>query len=48
MTPMTESRRWPAAIVLGLLFVVLVNAALAWIAVRGADPVVSTYSTPAR
>jgi hypothetical protein len=48
MTPTTESRRWPLAIGLGLLFVVLVNLGLAWIAVRGADPVVSTYSTPAR
>ena len=46
MTPTTESRRWPLAIGLGLLFVVLVNVALAWIAIRGADPVVSTYITP--
>ena len=48
MTPTTESRRWPLAIGMGLLFVVLVNVALAWIAIRGADPVVSTYSTPSR
>jgi hypothetical protein len=36
------------AIVLGLLLVVLVNLALAWIAVAGADPVVGTYATPVR
>jgi len=48
MTPTTEWRRWPVAIVLGLLFVVLVNAGLAWIAISGEDPVLSTYSTPVR
>jgi hypothetical protein len=48
MTPTVESRRWPVAIVLGLLLVVLVNVALAWIAVAGADPVVGTYATPVR
>jgi hypothetical protein len=48
MTATRESRRWPLAIGLGLLAVVLINIAFAWIAVRGADPVVSTYATPAR
>ncbi|MEO8029228.1 MAG: hypothetical protein ABI765_00195 [Gemmatimonadota bacterium] len=51
MAPTTEpgsGRLWPRAIWLGLTLVVLVNLAMAWIAVRGADPVVSSYSTPQR
>ena len=48
MTATTDSRRWPWAIALGLLFVVLVNVAMAWVAVRGADPVVRSYSTTSR
>jgi hypothetical protein len=39
---------WPIAIVLGLLFVIAVNIVVAVIAVRGADPVVSSYNTEPR
>jgi hypothetical protein len=42
------ARRWPWAIAIGLLIVVLVNAAFAYIAVHGADPVVSSYLTEPR
>ncbi|MDZ4862613.1 MAG: hypothetical protein SGJ01_04130 [Gemmatimonadota bacterium] len=41
-------RRWPWAIALGLLLVILVNVAFAWIAISGADPVVSSYTTESR
>jgi len=45
-----ESRRspWPLAIVLGLLFVIVVNLVVAIIAVRGADPIVSSYNSEPR
>lgn len=42
------ARRWPWAIGLGLAFVVLVNAVFAYLAVRGADHVVSSYRTEPR
>lgn len=41
-------RGWPLGIALGLLLVILINAAFAYIAVHGADPVVSSYSTEPR
>lgn len=40
--------RWPWAIGVGLAFVVVVNAVFAYLAVRGADPVVSSYRTEPR
>jgi hypothetical protein len=40
--------RWPLAIALGLLLVILVNAVFAYIATSGADPVVSSYNTEPR
>jgi hypothetical protein len=46
--PESIDRRWPWGIALGLLLVVLVNAAFAWIAIRGADPVVASYRTEPR
>ena len=39
---------WPWAIVAGLLFVILVNAAMAYIAIHGSDPVVDSYRTESR
>jgi hypothetical protein len=39
---------WPYAIVGGLLIVIAVNIVMAVIATRGADPVVSSYSTEPR
>lgn len=42
------SHRWPWAIAIGLFLVVLVNALFAYIAVNGADSVVSSYTTEAR
>jgi hypothetical protein len=41
-------RAWPWAIALGLLLVVLVNALFAYVAVHGADDVVSSYRTEPR
>jgi hypothetical protein len=41
-------RRWPWAIAIGLFLVIVVNALFAWIAVSGADPVVSSYNTERR
>lgn len=43
-----SDRIWPWAIGFGLLLVVLVNAAFAFIAIHGADSVVSSYSTEPR
>ena len=42
------ARRWPWGIGIGLAFVVAVNAVFAYLAVRGADPVVSSYRTERR
>jgi preprotein translocase subunit SecE len=39
---------WPHAILLGMLLVVLVNVAFIYIAVSGADQVVSSYVTEHR
>lgn len=39
---------WPHAIVLGMLVVILVNVAFIYIAVSGADQVVSSYLTEHR
>lgn len=44
----TEGRHWPWGIVLGLLLVVIVNVVFAFVAIRGADPVVSSYRTEPR
>jgi hypothetical protein len=44
-----ESRSpWPWAIVIGLALVILVNAAMAYIAIQGRDPVVGSYRTESR
>jgi hypothetical protein len=42
------ARRWPWGIGIGLAVVVLVNAVFAYLAVRGADHVVSSYRTERR
>jgi hypothetical protein len=39
---------WPAAIVAGLLLVILVNIGFIVVAVGGADEVVESYTTEAR
>lgn len=41
-------RRWPWGIAIGLAFVVLVNAFFAYVAIHGADSVVSSYKTETR
>lgn len=41
-------RRWPWGIAAGLFIVVLVNALFAYVAISGADPVVSSYQTEPR
>lgn len=41
-------RRWPRIIVAGLAIVILVNAIFAYLAIHGADTIVSSYSTEAR
>jgi hypothetical protein len=44
-----ESRSpWPWAIVIGLTLVILVNAAMAYIAIQGSEPVVDSYRTESR
>ncbi|HXG43942.1 MAG TPA: hypothetical protein VNJ71_04200 [Gemmatimonadales bacterium] len=40
--------RWPLAIAVGLLVVVVVNALFAYVAIRGADAVVPSYQTEPR
>jgi hypothetical protein len=47
-TPESSRSPWPWAIVIGLLFVILVNAAMAYVAIQGSDPVVDTYRTESR
>lgn len=42
------ARRWPWGIAIGLACVVLVNAVFAYLAIRGADHVVSSYRTEPR
>lgn len=39
---------WPLAVVLGLVLVIVVNLVVAVIAVRGEDPIVSSYNTEPR
>lgn len=41
-------RRWPLAIALGLLLVIVVNVGFAVVAIRGADTVVESYHTEER
>ena len=41
-------RRWVWAIAIGLSIVVVVNAVFAYIAIHGADTVVSSYTTEPR
>jgi hypothetical protein len=41
-------RHWPWGIAIGLAIVVVINALFAFIAVRGADSVVPSYTTEAR
>ncbi len=40
--------RWPVGITLGLLAVIAVNLAVAYLAIHGADPVDPTYAAEAR
>ena len=42
------SSPWPRMIVLGLAIVVAVNVLFIYIAITGADPVVSSYTTEPR
>ena len=44
----TDGRHWPWAIAIGLAIVVLVNAIFAYVAIHGADSIVSSYKTEAR
>jgi hypothetical protein len=41
-------RRWPWGIAIGMFVVILVNVVFAYIAVHGADTVVSSYQTEPR
>jgi hypothetical protein len=43
-----RDRRWPWGIALGLVLVILVNAVFAYVAIHGADTVVSSYQTEPR
>lgn len=43
-----NGRVWPRAIFLGLFLVVVVNGLFAYLAIRDADPVVSSYRTEPR
>ena len=43
-----EGRHWPWGIAIGLLLVVIVNVVFAYVAISGADPVVSSYRTEPR
>ncbi len=43
-----DDRRWPRIIAIGLAFVVVVNIVFAYLAIHGADSIVSSYSTEAR
>lgn len=47
-TSSPAGRRWPWAIAIGLGLVVVVNAFFAYLAIRGADDVVSSYNTESR
>lgn len=42
------TERWPWGIAIGLAVVVLVNAVFAFVAIHGADTVVSSYQTEPR
>jgi len=41
----TTDRRWPIGIAIGFLLMALINAGFAYLAVTGADPIVSSYNT---
>jgi hypothetical protein len=47
-SPLRTDRRWPIAIAVGLLLVILVNLAFIYIAVRGKDEVVPSYHSERR
>ena len=46
--PTPTNSPWPPMIVVGFVLVVLVNVLFVYIAVTGADPVVSSYTTEPR
>ncbi|HEX5632638.1 MAG TPA: hypothetical protein VFX50_05395 [Gemmatimonadales bacterium] len=46
--PSSGRSPWVTAIVIGFALMIAVNAAFIWIAVRGQDPVVPSYSTESR
>jgi hypothetical protein len=48
VSPTRRGLSWPAAIIIGFLLMVVVNAAFIYIAVSGADPVVPSYTTEGR
>jgi hypothetical protein len=43
-----SGRRWPWAIAIGLFLVIVVNVVFAYVAIHGADTVVSSYTTEPR
>lgn len=43
-----DRRIWPAALIVGMLIVILMNIAFIWIAVSGQDQIVDTYQTEPR
>jgi hypothetical protein len=43
-----DRRIWPAALIVGMLIVILMNIAFIWVAVSGEDQVVDTYQTEPR
>lgn len=42
------ARRWPWGIAIGLLVVIVVNVVFAYVAIRGGDQVVRSYTTEPR
>ena len=46
--PTPTSSPWPRMIVLGFVLVVAINVLFVYIAVTGADPVVTSYTTEPR
>jgi hypothetical protein len=47
-SPPRTDRRWPIAIALGLLLVILVNLAFIYIAVHGKDEIAPSYHSERR
>jgi hypothetical protein len=44
----TTDRRWPIGLLIAFIVMIAVNGVFVWVALKGHDPVVSSYQTEPR